>query len=212
MMMMLLLPLYSFVVSLCYLIIVHSDDNIYNSADNLNVFFNTNYDNGNNNLKCSDPLACYLNSIIIDIPDIDITLLNIDLTLKELSCDHLYLDSIPSLYKAPTTINFGINEFGISCSGKYKYGFIKGTTKIIIDHTSLDIDLLIQKEAITNLPVLTNFTSCAVSSMNVTVIFSGGLLNQLDSILEQLIKDEVEQLLCVRLSSYCDIVRTIDIL
>lgn len=57
--------------------------------------------------ECNDPLICYLNELVINIPDIHIEVNRKELDITQLYCNNINIDSIPSLYKEPTTLEIG---------------------------------------------------------------------------------------------------------
>lgn len=52
------------------------------------------------------------------------------------------------------------------------------------------------------MPILTNFTTCGISSMNVNTTFSGSGLNEFDSLINTMIYDEFKSFLCIDLANY----------
>jgi len=145
--------------------------------------------------KCADPLHCYLETVVIPIPDICEDLNGKELCITEFLCQGIFLDSLPSAYVSPTTLDVGVTGLGTFCSGNYKYGrLIEGTATALVNQTDFALSLFVGKEG--EIPVSAAVPFCEVSSMVVDVSFSGGLLDDLAGALDAIIEKAFQTLLC----------------
>jgi hypothetical protein len=165
--------------------------------------------------KCADPLHCYLETLTIPIPDICEELNGKELCITEFSCQGIYLNTLPSAYVSPTTLELGASGLGTFCSGNYAYGrFIKGTASVLVNQTDFSLSLFLEKEekegaqgaqqqgepehGTPGIPVSAAVPSCNLTTI-VDVSFSGGLLDELAGVLNALIESALETLLCTKL-------------
>lgn len=152
---------------------------------------------------CKDPLSCYLQSIVIQIPDICQTVEKKELCIKNFVCNGINLAAVPSDYEQPTTLQLGVEGLGTACQGDYSYGrLVSGSITASINQTNFDAGLLIGKSG--ELPVSTSFSSCDITSMKVHISFSSDALDYLSPKLEDLIKKAFNVLLCTKIPEFLE--------
>lgn len=150
--------------------------------------------------SCEDPLVCYLNSLQFNLPSFCTSLPNgKDLCVDNFICKGIQLSSIPSEYKSPTTLGFGIHGAGTSCTAKTKYGRLPGEVSILIKDTSLDADLFIRKKG--EYASSLRLTYCNVSSIYVGVDFSDPILEAFAGQISSAIEQVVYKATCVALNA-----------
>lgn len=154
----------------------------------------------------SDPITCYLESLIIYIPDTCFTLNNEELCLTNGYCDEFTLQSFPSNYIPSTSINITVTNFGLNVYFDYTYGILDGSIDGVVSDAIIGIILDIPKNESNYLPIGAEFTSCNVTSINVDLTFDSIIVNTfLEPFIAALIETEIKDLFC---SSIANIVAT----
>ena len=155
---------------------------------------------------CNDPINCYLQNLVINIPDEDIPIDGSNLELRGAYCNNIGINSIPSAYVVPSSINIGIQDASTSCKANYRYKYLltvfKGDVNIKITKTSASA--LINTTKNNDIyPKAFTVPQCSVSSINIDLTFTGGitnsLLNLLTSSLKNHIQDSVKKVICTQI-------------
>ncbi len=154
----------------------------------------------------SDPITCYLESLIIYIPDTCFTLNNEELCLTNGYCDEFTLQSFPSNYVPSTSINITVTNFGLNVYFDYTYGILDGSIDGVVSDAIIGIILDIPKNESNSLPAGAEFTSCNITSIHVDLTFDSIIVNTfLEPFIAALIEKEIKELFC---SSIANIVAT----
>lgn len=145
--------------------------------------------------SCSDPLQCYLENLQFNIPDISVDIEGTTFSITDTVCIGIDLQSIPSEYKPPTTLEVGINGLGTECVGNYAYGkLIKGQITIGIKRVNATLDIFVEKED--DFPVSTSLSFCDLTSIHVDIAFSKTGLEYLAPAIATAIEKAMKAFLC----------------
>lgn len=144
--------------------------------------------------ECSDPLNCYLNSLVIPIPDICIP--NTGVCFYDLTCYGININTIPTDYTYPTTFLFGIDGLGTTCVGEYTYLKTKGDLSLIVYNTNILLDFYLGQDE-NSFPTYLKFNNCSIHPFGVNVSLSEN--SKLSSLVEDGLKSFIETLICTKL-------------
>lgn len=160
---------------------------------------------------CTDPLVCYLQNLVIHVPAppcIAIPGSSDEFCISTLNCTNFQLTDFPSTFIPLYTVGVGIVNLGLQCIGDYAWGSSTGLLTATISQTSVNIDLLVDKNANDEYPSSTTFSSCDVDNIKVKLDFSGGssfgqaVLNLLSKIILPFIDAMIKRLFCTEVSNY----------
>jgi hypothetical protein len=157
--------------------------------------------------ECTDsPLNCFLEQVEIVFPSpiCEPTGSN-EICIINMICSHFKLKGIPSSYLQPYTIEVEVQNFDAQCIGNYTYNGIPkmaGELDIKINNTDVLFDLLVAKEDNGILPASTTFEECN-TSMDIFITFVGEkgsnpVLNGFAGVIERIVKNAVNTIVCVK--------------
>lgn len=153
---------------------------------------------------CADPLSCYLESLQINIPDSCLVVEGSELCIQNFACYGINLSGLPSEYEQPTTLNVSVEGLGTYCEGEYSYGrLIHGAVTALVSNTDFSVGLYIGKEG--EMPVSADFSHCEITSMDVELTFSSGMMDAIAPILEKMIKEGFLKLLCTNVPHFLEV-------
>jgi hypothetical protein len=125
------------------------------------------------NLHCNDPLRCYLNSLVIPVPDSCQEMKTGTVCIQETSCSNIDIASLPSYYQHPHRFDMSIRGFAAVCSGKYTYGSIihhtKSFTATISDSAAAFNLTILQNQSLPYYPTGIDFSYCLVNPFHLKV-------------------------------------------
>jgi len=150
-----------------------------------------------------DPLQCKLNSLVFKLPDSCFAANGKTLCLSDTIISLITLTGIPSAYLPATTLQIGASGVGASVSAIYTYGRLSGTMAAVVSNTAFLIDVLVTKGGYNNeMPIATNFTYCDFESIDIVVTFSGAGLDALSGVVEKVLAQEIQNLVCINLANF----------
>ncbi len=95
---------------------------------------------------CDDPLACYLYSLVVNLPDFEAD----GITFYGMVLKHIVIERLPSNYIEPNILDIGVTNLGATITGKYKKGLLAGPMAAKLSRTSFNTQLAFNKTIYTD--------------------------------------------------------------
>jgi hypothetical protein len=155
-------------------------------------------------LQCQESFStCLLKSLDFIIPDSCNKVVFEDLCIRNLECNQGHIGGIQSSYNAPLMVNSKLIDINLHCDGDYKYGQIRGKLKASVGLSSFTLTTAVMR-GLDGYPAVLKPSDCMMDSLTIKLIFSGGitgaLLNLISPLVDALIRDNVKDLVCKKLS------------
>lgn len=149
-------------------------------------------------ISCNNALDCWLDSLVIGIPDQCSQVLLTECCSQHLTCSHSTISKIKSKYMNPLAIMTDIDGLRVECQGNWKCGWTSGKLSAIIKNTNIATTMTVGKSDL--LPTSVGSSSCSVTRMDVDINFSGSVashvLELFSSILDSYVQDKGKKELC----------------
>jgi hypothetical protein len=159
--------------------------------------------------ECSDPFSCVLDNIYIYLGNATIPI-NDDgavLYLTDLYCTDVAIQSFPSSYLAPTSLQFSLDGLHVYCAGDYVYdtgGRIsyKGLMEATIKDTNVTMDFYLEKAPDSVFAEAMSIPVCEFLSEVVDVTFTGNKgvdFTALSNAVQTFLTVALKRIVCVKL-------------
>lgn len=153
----------------------------------------------------SDPLQCYLQSLVIKIPDECFAISGgSELCVTNAEVYNLHVADIESSYSssAPFTLNVDLVNAGAQVRGDYAYGRLMKGSVIGTTAMSLDLSILVATdESIYPLPSNVSFSFCAFPGITISLEFGNAVLDGLARAMESKIEAGIVNAVCTTLNA-----------
>lgn len=166
---------------------------------------------------CHGFLQCWLDSLVIHIPDQHITfptpLGDLTIDILQFTCVHIHIDDFNTVLVEPTLIDYSTTGIGVVCTGNlgYHIGIIKGQTQLTatIDKSSLEaeVDVIPSNDKPAMVREL-SVTRCTMK-LNLVTEFSGGVigwvLDLFKTFLDPFLDGQIKKAVCGGLTQLIDV-------
>jgi len=156
-------------------------------------------------------LQCWLNSLVIHIPDQSFEAAGFNVTLSNIYCMNITLDGMDSYLVPPVGIDFYAYGLGLNCTMDWSYYEVvipsikgHGTATAVVSDSSLNVtmQLLVGSDG---LAYAANLTSCDahihVDSVTITGSILADLLSIIINAISSLLESELETVICDELTT-----------
>eukprot|EP01041_Mallomonas_annulata_P013042 gene13042-27525_t len=154
-----------------------------------------------NSYSCDGFLNCWLDGLIITIPDTCFNEEIVNCCSKDMTCLHTTFSNIDSQFQDPTSVEFQLRGMKTTCKGRWKCGLFSG--RVTANIKNIDLQSRIDVIEADILPSKISSNNCHTSNLDIDLDFSGSIaadiLDAFSKNIDAYLQKELSSKLCDKL-------------